>query len=247
MIQSSPFFSARVRRPCDVGAAGRFGEQLAPDFLAGGERRQIFALLLLAGERHHGRPAHAVADDEHRRELAERAFLLLPDHALDRRSAAAAIFLWPVQAGPPRFGLCLLPGLGDLENVDAFKARAAERGFAQLVLILLRRIGRDPGFRLAAERGFLRGVVEVHRFILSCVPRMLRSTKWCAADPGSIMGPGSAKHHCALHRVRDTSVSTPRSSCACGRSARLPNTTGCRARARAHWRGGSTCGSRTPR
>jgi hypothetical protein len=30
---------------------------------------------------------------------------------------------------------------------------------------------------------------------------------WCAADPGSItvvMGPGSAKHRFALHRVRDT-------------------------------------------
>jgi hypothetical protein len=43
------------------------------------------------------------------------------------------------------------------------------------------------------------------------VPRAQRSTKWCAADPGSSFhsnrGPGSAVHHFAslvLHRVRGT-------------------------------------------
>jgi len=39
---------------------------------------------------------------------------------------------------------------------------------------------------------------------------MLRSTKWCAAVPGSIrcaVGPGSAVHRQAtLHRVRDTKL-----------------------------------------
>src|SRR5579864_2139986 len=101
-------------------------------------------LLLFAGERHHGRPAHAVADDEHRTELAEGAFLLLPDHALNRRRAATAIILWPVQAGPARIGLLLLPGLRDLQHVGALEPGAAERGFAQLLFILLRRIRRDP-------------------------------------------------------------------------------------------------------
>ena len=65
-------------------AACGLGKQLAPDLLAGGERWQIFAPMLLARKGHHGRPAHAVADDEHRAELAEHALLLLPDHALDR-------------------------------------------------------------------------------------------------------------------------------------------------------------------
>jgi hypothetical protein len=40
-------------------------------------------------------------------------------------------------------------------------------------------------------------------------------TLWrCAADPGSItvMGPGSAKHRFALHRVRDTESVTPKYS-----------------------------------
>src|SRR5712675_2810104 len=121
-------------------------------------------LLVFTGVGHHGRPAHAVADDEHRAELAERALFLLPDHALDRRRAAAAIFLRPVQAGPAGIGLLLLPGLGDLQNIGVLERRAAKRGFAQLFLILLRRIRRDPGFRLGAKRGLLRGVIEVHSF-----------------------------------------------------------------------------------
>ena len=162
MIQSSPLLLRAGAQAGDVGTAGGFGEQLAPDLLAGGERRQIFALLVFAAKRHHGRPAHAVADDEHRAELAEGAFLLLPDHPLDRRGATAAIFLRPVQAGPARIGLLLLPRLGDLEDVGALQLRAAERGFSQLLLILLRRVGRDPGARLAAEGCLLRGVVEVH-------------------------------------------------------------------------------------
>src|SRR5579862_2120334 len=129
----------------------------------------MVALLLFAGERHHGRPAHAMADDEHRRELAERALLLLPDDPLDRRGTATAIILRPVQAGPARIGLLLLPGLRDLQHVGALEPGAAERGFAQLLFILLRRIRRDPGARLGAEGGFLRGVVEVHREPLLCV------------------------------------------------------------------------------
>src|SRR6516225_9747568 len=93
--------------------------------------------MLLARERHHGRPAHAMTDDEHGAELAEGALLLLPDHALDRRGAAAAIFPGPMQAGPAGVGLSLLPRLCDLENVGAGELGAAERGFAQLLLILL--------------------------------------------------------------------------------------------------------------
>src|SRR5262249_40907176 len=141
---------------CDIRASGRLGEQLAPDLFTRRKRRQIFALMLLTRERHHGRPAHAVADDEHRAELAAHAFFLLPDHALGRGRAAAAIVLRPVEAGPAGIGLLLLPGLCDLENVSVLELRAAERGFAQLLLILLWRIGGNPGARCLAERGFLR-------------------------------------------------------------------------------------------
>ena len=44
-----------------------------------------------------------------------------------------------------------------------------------------------------------------------------------------------------------TSQVMPHCVCACGRSARLPNRTGCRAPMPAHSSGGSTCDSRTPR
>src|SRR5215472_3596779 len=160
-----PVVAASLRtcaKPRDSGTAGWLGEQLAPDLLARRQWRQVFALLLLGSERHHGRPAHAVADDEQPRELAERALLLLPDHALDRGGATATIFLWPMQAGPAGFRLLFLPGPGDIEDVGALEPDAAERGLAQLFLILLRRIRGDPGLRLATERGLLRGVVEVH-------------------------------------------------------------------------------------
>ena len=120
------------------------------------------ALLLLAGERHHGRPAHAVTDDEHAAKLAERAFFLLPDHALDRRRATAAILLGPLQAGPAGIGLLLLPGFCHFKDVGALERGSAERGFAKLFLVLFRRVGRDPRLGLSAERGFLRGVIEVH-------------------------------------------------------------------------------------
>src|SRR5579871_328310 len=99
----------------DVGAAGGLGEQLAPDFLAGGKLRQIAALGLLGAVGHHGRAAHALADLERLRQLAVDALFLLPYDALDRRGAAAAIFLRPVQAGPAGCRLLFLPGLADLD------------------------------------------------------------------------------------------------------------------------------------
>jgi hypothetical protein len=73
-----------------------------------------------------------------------------------------------VQAGPASIGLLLLPGLCDLKQVGALDHGAAERGLAQILFILPWRIGRDPGFRLGAECGFLRGVVEIHLSILGC-------------------------------------------------------------------------------
>src|SRR4051795_12124405 len=103
---------------------------------AGRELRQIVALVLLAAERHHGRAAHALADLERLRQLAVDAFFLLPNHLLDRRGAAAAIFLRPVQAGPAAFGLLLLPGLADVDDFFFLQFDAAERSLRQFRLIL---------------------------------------------------------------------------------------------------------------
>src|SRR4029453_18121767 len=96
---------------------------------AGGELRQIVALVLLAAERHHRRAAHALADLERLRQLAVDALFLLPDHLLNRGGAATAIFLRPVQAGPAAFGLLLLPGLADVDDLFLLQPDAAERGF----------------------------------------------------------------------------------------------------------------------
>src|SRR5204862_4277577 len=151
----------------DVGAGGRLGEKVTPDPFARGEFWQIAALGLLAAERHHGRAAHALADLERLRQLAVDAFFLLPDHLLDRRGAAAAIFLRPMQTGPAAFGLLLLPGLADIDDFFLLEPDAAERGFGKLRLILLRRVGGDPFAGGGAKLGFLRGVVEVHGGLLS--------------------------------------------------------------------------------
>src|SRR5207244_13171310 len=168
-------------------------------------------------------------------------FLLLPDHALDRACAAAAIFLRPVQAGPAGIGFLVLPGFCDLEQVGALDHGAAERGLAQVFLILPGRIGRDPGFRLGAECGFLRGVFEVHLASL-CVGWISRRRN--PPTSSSVLGTNGGLR---FANPPYGSLVTPRSSCACGRSARPPNRRASRASAQSHWRGGSTCGSRTPR
>ena len=120
-------FSLRARAQArDIRAARGFGKQLAPDLFAGRERRQVFSFLIFTGIGHHGRAAHAVADNEHSAELAEGALLLLPNHALDRARAATAVFLRPVQAGPAGFRLLLLPGFCHFEDVGALELGAAE-------------------------------------------------------------------------------------------------------------------------
>src|SRR4051812_10889243 len=129
---------------------------------AGSEFWQIVPLVLLATERHHRRAAHALADLERLRQLAVDALFLLPDHFFDRRRAAAAIFLRPVQAGPAAFGLLLLPGLADIDDLFLLQPDAAERGLRKLRLILLRRVGVDPLAGSGAEFGFLRGIIEIH-------------------------------------------------------------------------------------
>src|SRR4051794_15886136 len=96
---------------------------------AGRELRQVVTLVLLAAERHHGRPAHALTDLERLRQLAVDALFLLPDHLLDWRSATAAIFLWPVQAGPAALGLLLLPALADVDDLFILQPDPAERRF----------------------------------------------------------------------------------------------------------------------
>ncbi len=149
-------------QPRHVGTGRRLGKQLAPDVRAGGERRQVVLLLLFAGVGHHGRPAHALPDQEHAGELAVDALFLLPDHPLDRRGAAAAILLRPVQTGPAGIGFLALPGLRGRDDVTVIELDAPDRRPRQLGLQLFRSIGVDPVARRFAKGGFLRRVVEIH-------------------------------------------------------------------------------------
>ena len=59
---SSPSRTVRVERPADVGARAGLAEHLAPDLLAGEQRAQVAALLLVAAVGHDRRRAHAVTD-----------------------------------------------------------------------------------------------------------------------------------------------------------------------------------------
>src|SRR5271156_586321 len=52
-------FGARAQ-PREVRTRGGFGEQLAPDLLAGGHGRKMALLLLVARKGHQRRPAHAL-------------------------------------------------------------------------------------------------------------------------------------------------------------------------------------------
>src|SRR4051794_24125306 len=146
----------------DIGPAGRLGKQLAPDFLARGDLRQITSLVGFAAIGHYRRPAHAFADLERAGELGIDALLLLPDHAFHRARAASAIFLWPVQANPAALRLLFLPGLSDLDDVVVLQLDTAERTLRQFRLEFLWRIGIDPRARLGAECGFLGRVIEIH-------------------------------------------------------------------------------------
>src|SRR5260370_34986422 len=110
----------------------------------------------------------------------ERPPSLPPAHACARPPPAPAIFLRPMQAGPAGFGLLLLPGFCHFEDIGALELGAAERSLFQLLLILLWRVGCDPGFGFGTERGFLRGVIELHVSILSRVCFIICFVGWFA-------------------------------------------------------------------
>ena len=113
---SSPSRTARVFAPGKVGPAAGLGEALAPDLLAGQQRREIALLLLVAAPGDDRRAGHAEPDaaDVVRRTDSRG---LLEEDALERvRRPAAAVLLRPgqadvagvVQRAAPRPGFCLV-------------------------------------------------------------------------------------------------------------------------------------------
>ena len=209
MIQSSPFFSARVRRPATseppAGSENSWHQIFSPE--ASGGRYCRFCVL--AGERHHGRAAHAVADDEHAGELAERR----PLPAARSRARSATTPRPPYSFGQcrqaqPASAFFFCQAFATSSMLAPFSAVRPSEDFAQFVLILLRRVGVDPGPGLGAERGFLRGVVEVHG--------RGPSTSWSSSA-------GGVAQRTAVDPIRSCSVDGPGSMLRIARGLTITN------------------------
>ena len=119
--QSSPSLTAVARSPARSEPAEgslKSWHQISSPVSSFGIQR---CLLLRRAVGHDRGRAHAVADAEDVGRRPELRFLLVPDHALDRGRAAAAVLLRPGDAGPAGVGLLLLPLLGSAERrvVDA--------------------------------------------------------------------------------------------------------------------------------
>ena len=141
----------------EVGAAGRLGEELAPDLLAADQLREVAALLLLGGVHHHHRRAHAEADAEVADRHVVLGLFLFEDHVVEDRQTLAAVLLGEVHDGVAGVGLLRLPlpGLGESAlGVDATVEAAA--ALPRLGVLL------EPGADLGAKLGFYGAVVEVH-------------------------------------------------------------------------------------
>ena len=149
----------------EIGPAGRFGEQLAPEFLRLQRRRGKAVALFRRAPGADGGQAHAKADGEDAGQRLVLGFLLIEDHLLDLRAALAAPFLRPGNAG--KAVIVFRPLVG---------ARAGD-GFRRIlsapVAGYLPRLA--PGHGLVQERagagakfGFFRAVVEIHGSLPLC-------------------------------------------------------------------------------
>src|SRR5690606_20648540 len=94
----------------EVAAGGGFGGALAPQRLAGHDRRQGAALLLGCPEGDERGAEQALADDAEAPGTSRPGVLLVVDHLLAQRQAAAAVLGGPTHAGPAVGRQVALPG-----------------------------------------------------------------------------------------------------------------------------------------
>src|SRR5262249_20903164 len=155
-------------QPREVAPGVGLAEELAPDDLPARHLAHGARLLLGRAVRHQRRAEHAVADRVEVRRGLEAALLLAPDHLLEAPEVLSAVLLRPGEAGPARLELEQLPRLRapDRVRILALAQRIGSRrvGRARLCVRL------EPRARPDAERGLLRGVVEVHRRLLGPRP-----------------------------------------------------------------------------
>ena len=102
----------------DVRAGGRFGEQLAPNLLAGKRGRDIARADVLRGIGHQRRNAHAQTDGKHTRVgHVEFRFFLIVDDLLNRSAAESTRFFRPRDSRVALRRLLCLPGFGPRHDV----------------------------------------------------------------------------------------------------------------------------------
>ena len=165
--------------PCaqrgEIGATGRFAEQLAPNFFTTQCRFDVAVKLFRFGIGHHGRDAHAEANFKQTAWHGEIFLFLVIDDLEDGRQLPPTETFLPGDAGEPGVGLFCLPGFATLHFLGGHAAKAqsgSPRGFRFGV-------GFEEGAGLGAEGGFFGAVVEVHDFgFLQAALRVsIRSTR----------------------------------------------------------------------
>src|SRR4030095_4302629 len=142
----------------EVRAGVRLRVALAPDLLAGDDRRQGAARLRPAAERDQRRAEQRLAHVVQPAGRAGTRVLLVEDHLLGERRAPAAVLARPADAGPRARRELLLPGAPLLDEGGVVARAAATAQHRE-------RAGErrlEPCGRLAAEGLVLRAEADFH-------------------------------------------------------------------------------------
>src|SRR6266508_1434320 len=139
---------------CEVRARVGFGEQLAPDLLAGEDRTQVTPLLRLCAEVDDGRAGEVLADGVEPFRGSGQVALLAEDRPHPLVQALSAVLARPGEAGVPALVDHGLPRPPERQLLD--QVRGLGPGQLRQVLV-------QPGAQLLAEPGLVRGVREIHQ------------------------------------------------------------------------------------
>ena len=145
-----------MRTRGEVAAGVRLAEELAPDLVAGEDRRQEPALLRLGAVRDQRRADVVDADAVHQLRRARARQLLVEDRLLRRRRAAPAVLARPEEADVAGVVEPPLPVAQEGELVGE------RRVVVRHALAARRPVGGEPGAQRRAEALVVGRVGEVH-------------------------------------------------------------------------------------
>ena len=200
-----PFIALAHRLGADAGEIGarrRFGEELAPDFLAQQRLGHITLYHFGVAVGEDGGDAHAKANGIEALRHVPAAFFLAIDDAVHGRQALAAEHLGPGDAGVA--GGVLL-GLPRFRSRDEFRQlHAFGRRIAIFGGILV-----QPGAHNGAKFGFLRGVVKIHDVSPEAVFTLDRSIcRGAFRHAAALLRCSSARTSRSAHQPRGPSAAT---------------------------------------